>query len=125
MVSTRELGKKRYKLLIEANNTGKLAKCKSRFEVAKLVGFNDSTRQKGYLWCSQYISRGKLIEHTIKTQDGSWEHSYELPSQTKPIDHNITKSENQIIIEFDNSKIVIKDFDQDFIKRILDLYFGV
>lgn len=78
-----------WKRLKELSDNGKLSMCKSRKEVARMVGYTADREQTGYLWVSGMIRQGKLKETVMGIDNrGYMEYDYKLvedPVPTKDI----------------------------------------
>ena len=61
-LTAKERGKLRWQKLEEANEKGRLAMCKNRYEVANLAGYPENKRREGYMWVTGLINRGKISE---------------------------------------------------------------
>lgn len=86
-VAPKEVGKKQYDKLKELFESGKLAKAKSRAEVATLVGYDNDRAKQGYSWVSSLISRGYLKEEiTGVNKSGKAITSYSLNGKTPMYD---------------------------------------
>lgn len=86
-VAPKEVGKKQYDKLKELFESGKLAKARSRAEVATLVGYDNDRAKQGYSWVSSFISRGYLKEEiTGVNRLGKVITSYSLNDKTPMYD---------------------------------------
>ena len=76
-LSLRERGQIRWEEFMKRVENGDLEKCKSRRDVAMLAGYE--SRDKGYSWITNMISRGHLIEERLGyREDGSMVCKYKI-----------------------------------------------
>ena len=77
-----ELGKLRFNRLKELQEDGKLGYAKNRYELAKLLGFTDQQKKKGYQWVSNNIRRQHVIERVVGiNKKGKMEFEYSVGSE--------------------------------------------
>lgn len=72
-------GKLRWQKLKEADESGKLAMAKNRYEVGNIAGFTDGERKQGYQWVAAKIHKGQIKEtiHNLG-EHGKMEYEYRL-----------------------------------------------
>lgn len=78
-LSTRGKREVLWNRLKEISDNGKLAMCKSRKEVGRMVGYTVDREQAGYLWVTSMIKQGKLKETVMGIDKrGYMEYDYKL-----------------------------------------------
>ena len=61
-MSAQDKGKILYGRLCDAAEDGTLSKCKTRWDVARLVGYTADRKDRGYSWISNLLRRGHVSE---------------------------------------------------------------
>lgn len=81
-LSKRQMGEKRWQILVECARSGKLARCKTRKDVAKLVGYKDNEMSSGYSWVMNMITRKHLVCEEIGIgKTGAMEYNFSIGEQ--------------------------------------------
>ena len=76
-LNTAQRGKLRWERLKEAEKHGSLSSAKNRYEVANIAGFTEETRDRGYQWVSNMVTRKHLKEViTGVGKNGKFEYEY-------------------------------------------------
>lgn len=74
-------GKLRWERIKEAEEHGSLSSAKNRYEVSYIAGFTEETKNRGYQWVSNMISRKHLKEIMLGMgKDGKFEYEYHTVS---------------------------------------------
>lgn len=77
-----ELGKLRFNKLKELEENGRLGQARNRYELARLLGFTEQQKKKGYQWVSNNVRRQHIIERvTGINKKGKMEFEYSVGTE--------------------------------------------
>lgn len=115
-MSAQKKGEVLYGRLMEAQGNGLLAQCKTRRDVAELVGYTYEQRQKGYSWVSNLIRRKHVSEVLIAPGEyqyflGPNKPDYQMNNASKGRKKYFAKRRDTISSVSDNEPVTLSRAD--------------
>ena len=141
-LSKRAKGQIKWGNIVDASEDGRLDKCRTRRDLAKLAGYQDNEMHSGYSWVTNMLGRGHIVETKIGGDErGVALYSFKIgtppnysnttPNRKQPASQIIerasvptsttapTSATAQIIITYGELKVELNNFDAETLKDIL------